>query len=418
MRRFLTNLDFEQQLAGRPSSQAPHHRVDWSQIWLPFVRDEDQVLLDGSRSISGAQLWRLNPELRHWMEQRDWASISADLEGRFDLGPLVSWGRCSPAQRQRLGFGAAAGTDHLSDDPADNRGYEIVRQVNRRSYRAKLEEQLRLALPGLRICHALDDLAAALNPLSALDRWVLKAEFGMAGREACRGRGPVLTAAQTGWLRKQLQTGPVVFELWLDSIGEAGVQWQIPRSAMQHPPRLGIAPLLTDQTGTYRGSLFGAVGDLAPWQTAIAGTEAVAKAVQADGYHGPLGIDVMRYRTAELPADSAASSQLAGTALRGLQDLNARWTMGRIALAWSAYLRPGECGAWIHPGRPSKHRENERDADQIAGDAADLDLNVICLPLRSGDVGSETATLTWLIIAPTPESRQRAIEQRLASHAG
>ena len=41
MRRFLTNLDFEQQLAGRPSANAPHHRQDWTQIWLPFPKSKD-----------------------------------------------------------------------------------------------------------------------------------------------------------------------------------------------------------------------------------------------------------------------------------------------------------------------------------------------------------------------------------------
>ncbi|OYW15327.1 MAG: hypothetical protein B7Z55_15100, partial [Planctomycetales bacterium 12-60-4] len=45
--------------------------------------------------------------------------------------------------------------------------------------------------------------------------------------------------------------------------------------------------------------------------------------LQAAGYFGPVGIDAMWYRD--------ANGKLA---CRPLQDINARWTMGRLALGW------------------------------------------------------------------------------------
>ena len=91
--------------------------------------------------------------------------------------------------------------------------------------------------------------------------------------------------------------------------------------------------------------------------------------------------------------------------LRPLQDLNARWTLGRIALAWGSLLRAGECGAWIHPPRGKAMASAEASERRST-----LPAGVTCLPVCSGDPEAGTDTRTWLIVAPCPEMRQAAID--------
>src|SRR5262249_45644914 len=109
---------------------------------------------------------------------------------------------------------------------------EIVREVNSRQFRFQLEEEMDIALPGSSIVTSLDELAGRvaepsggsistkhstrppLPPLpkggSALDidrasrGWLLKANFGTAGREALRGRGTAIDERTLNWAKKRL----------------------------------------------------------------------------------------------------------------------------------------------------------------------------------------------------------------------
>src|SRR5690606_5718121 len=85
---------------------------------------------------------------------------------------------------------------------------------------------------------------------------------------------------------------------------------------------LGVTPLFTRPNGSYLGNGF--VDDpnlLTTWREAIETGREVAAEVAAEGYFGPLGIDAMRHRTDD-----------GEIRVRALQDLNARYTMGRLAL--------------------------------------------------------------------------------------
>ena len=59
----------------------------------------------------------------------------------------------------------------------------------------------------------------------------------------------------------------------------------------------------------------------------------VVDQVAETGYTGPLGVDSMRYE-----------SEDGGRGWRPVQDINARFTMGRCALAWSGKLPAGSKG--------------------------------------------------------------------------
>jgi hypothetical protein len=58
--------------------------------------------------------------------------------------------------------------------------------------------------------------------------------------------------------------------------------------------------------------------------------------MQSEGYYGPVGIDAMQYK------DDAGEVRM-----RVIQDVNARWTMGRLAAAWRRYLPPNVPARWL-----------------------------------------------------------------------
>ena len=66
-----------------------------------------------------------------------------------------------------------------------------------------------------------------------------------------------------------------------------------------------------------------------------------AHSVQQLGYFGPLGIDAMLYETPD-----------GQRRWRPLQDINARWTMGRVALGWKRIVPASQHATWLRL-RPS-----------------------------------------------------------------
>ena len=196
----------------------------------------------------------------------------------------------------------------------------IVRRVNSRRFKFALERRLDVAVPVSAITESISELQNAVDPLSSDEGWVLKGEFGGAGREVRFGTGP-LSEADAAWAANRWRRGlAVTVEPRLKPVDEAGLQFWINDDG--DVAFDGVTPLLTRPGGGYLGNRFD--GDpqlLSIWQEAIAVGRAVALAVAAEGYFGPLGIDAMRYRDSD------------GTVrIRAVQDLNARYTMGRLAL--------------------------------------------------------------------------------------
>lgn len=196
----------------------------------------------------------------------------------------------------------------------------VVRKVNSRRFKLEIERRLGVDLPGSAVATSVAELSAAAGRLPVDSGWVLKGEFGGAGREVRFGSGR-LSDADVGWAGNRFRRGlAVTIEPRLDRLQEAGLQFRISRSG--DVAFDGVTPLLTRPAGGYLGSRFADDPALLTlWREAIETGRRVAEAVAAEGYFGPLGIDAMYYRT----ADGSA-------ALRLLQDLNARYTMGRLAL--------------------------------------------------------------------------------------
>ena len=221
-----------------------------------------------------------------------------------------------------------------------------MRRGNSREWSFALEQELGVALIGSARLERVEDLSEAVGRSAsehgtpvADHAWVIKANLGMAARERVLGRGPKLTAAQRGWLRGKLKTdGAVFFEPWLRRSEEIGIQWTLPPLGRGAPQLAGITRLLCDLQGRYLGSEFSLDLSIPPqWQHAVEICEQAAKRLQTLGYFGPLGIDAVIYEDAQGNAQA-----------RPLQDINARHTMGRLALGFRHQLQVGERGVWRH----------------------------------------------------------------------
>ncbi len=258
----------------------------------------------------------------------------ADLSER----EFVPWGWTNDALQMAQRFGARI----LGPDPA------IVARVNSRRFRFELEVALGIAISGSRLIEFREGFEPALRALPQPEAgWILKANFGMSGREAIRGRGPAPSEAHIRFLESRLlHSGPLVLEPLLRPVREAGIQWEIPRDGS--PQLIGVAEQVV-VGGSWRGSRFSDVNNPPrEWDDAIANTRTVADCVQRAGYWGPLGLDSMRYEI----ADGSQS-------LRGLQDLNARLTMGRLALGWRRITPPGWCASWLSLPNPTPEANGE-----------------------------------------------------------
>src|SRR6185312_4379915 len=103
---------------------------------------------------------------------------------------------------------------------------------------------LGLGLEGARVLRSEEELQSHIARVPPGERWVLKAAFGMAGRERIPGCGPALPEATRNWCRRRLHKhGGIVFEPWLERVEEAGLQVDVPASG--EPVLVGVTPLLT-----------------------------------------------------------------------------------------------------------------------------------------------------------------------------
>lgn len=129
--------------------------------------------------------------------------------------------------------------------------------------------------------------------------------------------------AQAVWAAKRLARGEaLVFQPWLEVLREYGVVAEVGRDGSHRV--LGVSDLQTNGAGTGTGYVLGRP----PTAARMAELEEVARVVcarlHAEGYHGPVGIDALEHTGG----------------LHPLLEVNARYTMGFVALAAERALRP------------------------------------------------------------------------------
>jgi hypothetical protein len=320
-RLFVGNFEFEHRLCEAHRTlpaRLARLNAELASSWLAIADDHDFVWTPGEipvefwNQMAALGLPRLRPIA-------DWTRLEADAT-------LVPWG-----WTQEL-FNHARVSSWRAAAPSP----DVVRQVNSRRWSAERETAWSVGLEHAAACSSVDDIAAAIARLSRhRNEWVLKAEFGMSGRERFVGRGELCEDALC-WARPRIRRdGVLFFEPWVERIDEVGILWNIPKRGA--PELIGVAPMLIADGGHYRGSRFAPVATNGWWDVAIPITARAAEEVRHAGYFGPFGIDAMLYRDAH-----------GASCVRPLQDVNARWTMGRLTLGWRRFFPHVQSGEWWH----------------------------------------------------------------------
>ncbi len=324
---FIGNFDFEWSLSARAARTLPStlRRInqELACVWLAMADADDWIFCDAEIPASF---------FAQYAEQtgRDIPHIATCLKD-VPAGVIpVPWG-WSERLRDQL---------HLSHRPVPRHpAIRIARMVNSRRYSCELEPQFDLGWFGTIKVASLEALPDAIRQIHewGCRQWVLKTDLGNSARERLRGTDLPTEVQTIRWIDRRLQRDGMLFlEPWVDIVSEASFQWEIPCDG--EPEFLGIAELSCDARGQYQGSwitLSTKIDDR--WTTAREITRRVAAVCAEAGYFGPLGIDACWYRDPQ-----------GELRLRAIQDINARWTMGRLSFGWRGMLRPGETGFWRH----------------------------------------------------------------------
>lgn len=329
-RLFLGNFDFEHRLAD-PNRQLPAKleriNAELATSWLA-IADE------------GDYLWTPQPIEAAFFEQ-------AVRDGLPRVIPVVSFNDV-PRGVECIPWGWTNDIRQLCDQRGWVRNdppHEAVRTANSRRFSAALEGEWLCGLDFAGEATSLQEVERLLSFHGRDARWVIKAEFGMSGRERILGCGPP-TEADRNWIERRLASdGVVFFEPWVEQIQEVGIQLDIPREG--EPRLIDVVPMAVDDRGQYAGSWI-SPGEPAwtdhtiPVPSSIDDeTLRAASRLQERGYFGPVGIDAMCWSR----SDGTVQWRL-------FQDINARWTMGRLSLGFRRRLElQHRVGYWRHGSR-------------------------------------------------------------------
>jgi hypothetical protein len=203
--------------------------------------------------------------------------------------------------------------------------FEIVARVNSKLFSHSIEEELGIVLPGTAVASNLTELADAVARAcpSPNDKWVIKSPLGFAARDRVLGRGPDLVGPAAIWSQRRFaRRAQLIFQPWLQVKREYGVTMEI--HADGQVTITGVSDMQTNGAGTSIGYLLGR--EIAPHRREE--LERVANFVAArlyrEGYHGPAGVDALEH----------------SGGLHPLLEINARYTMGFVAVAVERELHP------------------------------------------------------------------------------
>lgn len=311
------NADFEIELSQAPgayrrlpAAATLNHRLAPHLLWL--ARSDDALFLDSP-----------------WSEQVEKAArargvelVSTENRMRLDTHLFTPWGWSPSAALAGRQLGA------IVSPPAD---FETIARVNSKLWSHALEVELGWATKGAATAADIEELRERIKCAcpGAQDKWVIKSPFGFAARDRVLGRGPLLEPPQARWCERRFaKNETLIFQPWLEVIREYGIVLEI-SPAGRYELR-GISDLQTNGAGTGKGYLLGRP----PTRERVPELERIAAIVcerlfQA-GYHGPVGIDALEH----------------SGGLHPLLEINARYTMGFIAVAVERSLKPSSPIFW------------------------------------------------------------------------
>lgn len=290
-----------------------------------------------------------------------------------------------------------------------------------------------------RLCRCFDQVENQLRAWQkgGIDSWVIKANLSQAARNRIIGRGALLSEPHRRWVEKQIESHDcVALEPWVERIAECGLQFTIfpstkktdltmtdadvgpstiggPKSAARlrssesaHVAFDGVAEMLTDSSGRYCGSWINN-NEPPEWTlVAIDHCRQLAEMAAGIGYFGPIGFDCMLFR-------NPGSSEIG---VRLCHDVNARNTMGRVALSLRRFLDSGEHGLWLHANdsrwtaavqSPISGAEQPNAFNEATG------LGVRIVPTSPTRIGSQPTQLKTALLISTDRMKLRTVADRI-----
>lgn len=402
MRVIYPNLSFEDMISGRTTTPRSNLQpvVDALATLTGLLAEEGDVVLVQPTGIPSGL-----PQVLSHVRYLTSKQLSEVPPGEQMTAELVPWGWDHSARQLAMKL------NHPMLIPP----HDAVLDVNSRQFAAEFDvtdsRSTDLLFDGHfgTVCRTEQQFREAVDVLSAhrFSEWVAKPAWSAAGRGRLSGRCGTLSLAETGWLRKQLQADQYVWlEPRLNVVRECGIQLHIsaPLSGGSGDVNVvGATQLLTDRQGRYRGSVVAT--DMDPvWQPALKHAVGIAHAAAEAGYFGPLGIDSMEV---QLPDRQRV--------VRLCHDINARLTMGRLALQLLPLVPEGATGVWLH----SAVARTPTDLDIGVDCPSDPDLadvqSVRVSPAMTG--GRSSAVESWFHVLHGPQKSQN-LRHLLADHAG
>ncbi|MBL8819902.1 MAG: hypothetical protein JNL58_28010 [Planctomyces sp.] len=350
----LPNLMFEEELAGGGGQSAGEAARRVSELipvtGLLFPDRSTTVLIpDGSTPH----------ELPDVLSNVRFAVRDEVLREITGTSEVIAWGWSPQAVRVSRLLGGAVHHPEV----------EAVYRINRRQFLGPYDiavpaDQLELAIAQTqpvqfsRECRNELDVRNAIQELCspASSQWIVKADLSQAARNRILGDGTTISESHLGWMNRKFLAGETVtFEPWVNRVLEFGIQFEVSRTpAGPSSVCVGVTRLLTLPGGQYSGSLLPAAEADSFEQLMLEGNHTekrigqhhvefliqyglkIAEAAGRFGYFGPIGIDSMIYRGVD-----------GRLFVRPANDINGRYTMGRVALSLGRGPGGAAAGAWL-----------------------------------------------------------------------
>ena len=384
---FLPNFAFEDELC-QPHSQPGSETQRAVTELAPLLGLAAQATTDATVIVADGTLPDDVPGCLNHVRFLEESTVGQLTDG----DRIIPWGWTKKSQLFAVRHGVA---DGLLPEVA------AIRQANSRSFNAQFDvvvgdnsEDQPFGIKFGCVCHSMDNVLNAIRQLRSkgFDRWVAKPQISHAGRNRLLVTGETLNSQQNGWLRKRLDDG-VYVEPWVELLREYSVQFDVPRSESGSNPAspkfLGMTELLNDHVGRYAGNLLLAASEHPDVAAMVEHGLLVCEAAQRVGYFGPIGIDGFQF-----------ADQQGNVGFRVCNDINARFTMGRLALHFRSLLAEGENGAWCQFSlpKPADGCDEVQDLEQtvrkiLADSGADSVQIVRTSPLSISGVPVRTTTL-------------------------
>ena len=362
-RLFYGNFDFEESLI-RPNGQSRSKAVErilaeLATTWVAVAEQDDLI-------------WcplPVNQGFVDRLQEAGWPRFR--LVSRLDEIPpgceFAPWGWTEEA----VAFGERA--QAVFDTPP----LEAVKDVNSRQFSYELSQSLRKPLSESAVVTTVDELIGTIHHENLGEgHWIIKTEFSQASRDRYiwSNQNSQNFDEMVSWANRQTSRGQRLYvEPFLQCEAEVGVQLEIDRTG--DVKLVGLAEMIIGAgSSRYDGSIVSPPADQAVWQKAVTVALDFGRAAAERGYFGPMGIDAMRYRDHD------------GTIrLQPIQDVNARWTMGRLSLGLRRYVPDNATAYWLHShGEANTFREQTiADSNRLLIKTSPDDLDGVSVRLRT-----------------------------------